>query len=106
MASSPFAKKPLLGAKGSISSEHTSTHWARCFLYRRETSGIGFGSARQVIVSISKPSARAGSWRENIGFRIFAVGLTGMRKKSNAADLEFGRMMRSSSTKRMPEYVR
>jgi hypothetical protein len=68
-------------------------------------SAIGFGSARQVIWLILVPVAREGSWREKIGFRVSAIGFFGMRKKSNAADLAFGRIMRSSSRKRMPEYV-
>jgi hypothetical protein len=68
-------------------------------------SAIGFGSARQVIYWISMPLARVGSWRERIGFKVSAVGVFGMRKMSNAADSAFGRMIRSSSRKSMPEYV-
>jgi hypothetical protein len=44
----PLARNPLLGAKESISSEPTSApSWA---LFRRDVVGIGFGSARQVIM--------------------------------------------------------
>jgi len=50
-------------------------------------------------------SARHGSRRENIGFGVIAVCFLGMQKKSNAADLAFRRITRSSSRKRMPEYV-
>jgi len=38
-------------------------------------------------MSISTPSAREGRLRKRIGCRESVVGLVGMRKKSNAADV-------------------